>query len=138
MPCRDDGPHECGRTHVSDLSIADLKAELGRRLSNKKRADKEKKKRLAEAEYRVKMINIYLARAVAAFDACKKIKGNVIVIFAEDDKTETYTWKGDKLIGELKKWLEACKRFPEDMNFQVRYEKDRLVLWSWHTHKESA
>lgn len=138
MPCRDDGYRDpCGLAHLKDATVAELKAELARKLANKKKAEKERKKREAAAAYRSKMINIYLARAVASFGV-SKIKGNVIVIFAEDDKTETYTWKAEKVMEELRKWLEGCRRFPQDMSFQVRYEKDRPVLWSWHTHKESA
>lgn len=138
MPCRDEGYHEaCGKTHLQDATVAQLETELRRRKADKKRADKEWKRRMAAAEYRAKMINIYLARATAAFGV-RKVKGNVIIIFAEDDKTETYTWKAEKVMEELRKWLEGCRRFPQDMTFQVRYEKDRPVLWSWHTHKESA
>lgn len=139
MPCRDEGYNEsCRKPHLEEASIKELEAELARKRANKRADMALRKKRDAEMAYRSKMINIYLARAVAALPVGKKLRGNVIVIFAEDDKTETYTWAADKVMEQIRKWLEGCKRFPQDMSFQIRYEKDRPVLWSWHSHKESA
>lgn len=141
MPCGDPGGGgQCHLLHVRDLSVKDLEAVIRKRKAEKKRAAATKKTKETEPERRARMIDGFMAKAARAIHGRQFARGQkVSVIFDEVDfewPAEAYRWRWGEIQIKLRKWLQACRPLPTQMDFHFHLMGEHLpVLWSFHTHK---
>lgn len=140
MPCRDDGDQRgCSSIHLEDATIAQLELQLQVKKKEAIGAARAKKAKESEAKRRARLTEEFVAQALTAMkDNRFAVSALITVIFAEHKKVESYMWRWDAVTFELRKWLKACRKFPDTMKFKIKIEEDRPVLWSWHTHEEKS